>query len=155
MAVTTKPDTIVLMDDEIFNIQWLVDFLEAKGFEVISASDADSALRAISKEIYRTLILDLNVPISTSPQSGPGMTKTVYKKYPGLHVAWHARNQGYRGRQVIIYSVHRDPDVEQEARNLDCTYILKGRPTELKEEIAQVISYDPTASIEAGSEVKK
>lgn len=151
MAVTTRPETIVLMDDEIFNIQWLVDFLKTKGFEVISVPDADSAIREVSKEIYRALILDLNVPISSSPNGGPGVKKAVYQKYPGLHVAWHARNQGYRDRQVIIYSVHRDPEVEEEARNLDCTYILKGRPMELKDEIMQVISYDPTNPNSAGN----
>lgn len=144
MAVTTKQKTIFLMDDEIFNIQWLVDYLEANDFEVISNSDADGAINQISQEIYRALVLDLNVPISSAPQIGPGIREDVYRKYPGLHVAWHARNCGYRDRQVIIYSVHRDPEVEREAQNLGCTYILKGRPKELKEEIMQVLSFDPT-----------
>lgn len=144
MAITTKQKTILLMDDEIFNIQWLIDFLEAKDFEIISMSDADGAIKEVSKEIYRALVLDLNVPISSPPQAGPGTKKAVYQKYPGLHVAWYARNMGYRDRQVIIYTVHRDPEVEQEAQNLGCTYILKGRPTELKEEIMHVLSYDPT-----------
>ena len=84
------------------------------------------------------------MPISSSLTNGPGVKKAVYQKYPGLQVAWHARNAGYRGRQVIIYTVHREPEVEHEARIMDCTYILKGRPKDLKEEIMAVISFDPT-----------
>lgn len=144
MAVTTVPNTLLLMDDELFNIQWLMDYLVAKGYEVLPTSSADEAVIALSEEIYRAAILDLNVPMSSAPDVGPIKRKSVYKKYPGLYVAWHARNRGYRNRQVIIYSVHRDPEVAQEAEILGCTYILKGRPAELKREIEYVLSFDPT-----------
>lgn len=144
MAVTTDSKTILVMDDEIFSIQWLIDFLLHKGFDVIPLSNADSAVVEISKEIYRALILDLNVPMGDIITNESLKSKPVYQKYPGLYVAWHARNSGYRNRQVIIYSVHRDPEVAREADILGCTYILKGRPIELKEEINHVLSFDPT-----------
>lgn len=144
MANPTRSDAILLMDDELFNIQWLVDFLEAKGFDVRSTSNADEALHAISTEICRAAILDLNVPMASNPPTGPRTANSVYLRYPGLYVAWYARNQGYRDRQVIIYTVHRDDEVAREAEMMRCTYIVKGRPRELKEEIMSVVAYDPT-----------
>lgn len=146
MAATSNSKSILLMDDEFFNIQWLIDFLDAQGYSVHSASNADEALQAISQEVYRAAILDLNVPMASDPPAGPRTNNSVYKRYPGLYVAWHARNQGYRNRQVIIYTVHRDEEVAREAEILRCTYIVKGRPRELKEEIKSVLVYDPTAA---------
>jgi CheY-like chemotaxis protein len=144
MATTTDPNTIFLMDDELFNIQWLIDFLEASGYDVYPTSNADEALEAVSTEVYRAAILDLNVPMASNPPIGPRTHNPVYQRYPGLYVAWHARNQGYRDRQVIIYSVPRDEEVAREASVIRCTYIVKGRPLELKEEIMSVLAYDPT-----------
>ena len=51
MAATTKEKTILLMDDEVFNIQWLIDFLEAKGFDVIALPDAEGAKRSLRRFI--------------------------------------------------------------------------------------------------------
>lgn len=101
-------------------------------------------LQAISEEVYRAAILDLNVPMVSRLKPGPVSDKLVYQKYPGLYVALQARNSGYRDRQVIIYTVHRDEEVAREASIIKCTYIVKGRPRELKEEINRVLSYDPT-----------
>jgi len=144
MAKTTASDTVVVLDDELFNIEWLLDFLEAQGYETIPSSSADEAIQIVSEEIYRALILDLNVPMPPELSETAEKLGSVYRKYPGLFVAWTARNGGYRDRQVIIYSVHRDVQVAQEASRLGCTYILKGRPAELKDEIINVLSFDPT-----------
>ena len=144
MAITTESNTILVMDDELFNIQWIIDFLQAKSYDVLPTANADEALQAVSQEIYRAAILDLNVPMASNPPQGPRTSNPVYQKFPGLYVAWHARNQGYRDRQVIIYTVHRDEEVAREAEIMRCTYILKGRPLELKEELMRVLAYDPT-----------
>lgn len=146
MAKTIDTKTILLMDDELFNVQWLIDFLEAQEYGVVTFANADEALQAISQKTYRAAILDLNVPMVSEPQPGPQTDNSVYRRYPGLYVAWHARNKGYRGRQVVIYTVHRDEEVSGEAESLGCTYIVKGRPRDLKEEIARVLSHDPTAA---------
>lgn len=147
MAKTTSSNEIVLLDDEIFNMMWLIDFLNAKGNDVLPTATADEASDILSKEVYRAAILDLNVPMSEALSMAAGKLAPVYQKYPGLFVARQARNGGYRDRQVIIYSVHRDPDVTLEAERLGCTYILKGRPRELKSEIMHVLSFDPTSDL--------
>lgn len=144
MAETTDSSTIIVLDDELFNLEWLLDYLEAQGYDVLPAVNASEAIEIISREVYRALILDLNVPMMPGLAERAESDGAVYRKYPGLFVAKYARNKGYRDRQVIIYSVHRDADVAAEARRLGCTYILKGRPTELKSEISSVLAYDPT-----------
>jgi len=59
MAATTSASTILIMDDELFNIQWLMDFLESKSYEILPTSSADEAIQAVSEEVYRAAILDL------------------------------------------------------------------------------------------------
>jgi CheY-like chemotaxis protein len=144
MAKTTDENTVVLMDDELFNMTWLIDYFRSLGLDVLPARSANEALQIIEGEIYRCLILDLNVPLVGSLETGAQDLPDVYKEYPGLLVAREARNHGYRDRQVVLYSVHRDFAVQEEAKKLGCTYILKGRPQELKEELKSILSFDPT-----------
>jgi CheY-like chemotaxis protein len=144
MAKTTIADTVIILDDELYNITWMMDYLYSKGISIAPAGSANDAMKLISEEIYRAAIIDLNVPILPPLDGVAAALGSAYAKFPGLFVARAARNLGYRGRQIIIYSVHRDPEVAEIARKLDCTYILKGRPKEIKAELDAVISYDPT-----------
>lgn len=147
MAQTTVSNTVVLMDDELYSIRWLIDYLEGRGFDVLPARTANEALELLREEIYRCAIIDLNVPLFEPLVDESRSLGEVYGRFPGLFVAREARNLGYRDRQVIIYSVHRDPMVSAEAKKLSCTYILKGRPKMMKTEIDEVLSFDPTDEV--------
>ncbi|MEA5126089.1 hypothetical protein [Xanthomonas floridensis] len=144
MARTTEEKTLVLVDDEMHHLSWMVDYFYKNGLEVIPIDNANDAVSQIEKEIYRALVIDLNIPLSPPLDKSALDLGPVYARYPGLYVARMARNRGYRDRQVIIYSVHRDPDVVREVGILGCTYILKGRPKEIKLELEAVLSFDPT-----------
>ena len=63
MAKTTNPNSIVIVDDELHNMIWMVDYLELKGFKTILSSDAKDAIAILDKEIYRVVIVDLNIPV--------------------------------------------------------------------------------------------
>lgn len=144
MAKTTEPNTIVLIDDEMHNMSWMLDYLESRKLNVITSTNANEAIKTLEKEIYRAVIIDLNIPL-LEPLIGTVLSRgDIYVRYPGLYVAYVARNRGYRDRQVIIYSVHRDSAVSEEAAKLGCTYIIKGRPKEIKQELENVVSFDPT-----------
>lgn len=145
MAITTKPKTIVLVDDEIHHMSWMVDYLEGKGLTVKTADNLNDGLNLVNEEIFRALIIDLSIPILPPLDHDVSKKGILYTRYPGLYLAFSARNRGYRDRQVVIYSVHNDPSVAEEASRLRCTYILKGRPHEIKKEIDLVIQYDPTS----------
>jgi len=146
MSKPKENDTILLLDDELYNLTWMIDYLYSLGYMVVTCSNANDAIDIIEKTMFRAVILDLNVPLLPPLEEAARNISPVYAKYPGLFVARRARNKGYRNRQVIIYSVHRDDEVSEEARKLGCTYILKGRPREIKREIQSVLSYDPTES---------
>jgi len=144
MAKTTVPDTVVLVDDEMHHLTWMVDYFYSQRIEVIPIDNANDAVAELEREVYRAAIIDLNIPLLPPLVEVAERLGSVYVRYPGLFVAKRARNLGYRDRQVIIYSVHRDADVLEEVRRLGCTYILKGRPKEIKQELASVLAFDPT-----------
>ena len=144
MARTSVEDTILILDDEIYNLRWMIEFFKNRGLKVETFNDANQIISEIKKEIFRCLVIDLNVPIRSPLDKDAEKKGDIFRRYPGLFVASMARNFGYRGKQVVIYSVHREEAVEVEATKLGCTYIRKGRPREMKEELLEVLSYDPT-----------
>lgn len=144
MAKTTAPNSVVLIDDEWHNVSWIQDYLESNNISVITAENLGDAVAIIEKEIYRALIIDLNIPASGPFNALLMGLGAPYPLFPGLYLANKARNLGYRGRQVMLYTVHREAAVTQEANRLGVTYIIKGRPLEIKRELNSVLSFDPT-----------
>lgn len=144
MARTSVEDTILILDDEVYNLRWMIEFFENRELKVETFNDANQIINEIKKEIFRCLVIDLNVPIRSPLDKDAENKGDIFRRYPGLFVASIARNFGYRGKQVVIYSVHREEAVEVEATKLGCTYIRKGRPQEMKKELLEVLSYDPT-----------
>ena len=144
MARTTRPNTVLLLDDEMYNLQWMIEFLQNNNLRTRTFTNANQIAKEIGGEIYRCLILDLNVPVLPPLDTDVARYGDTCRRYPGLYIAIRARTVGYRERQVVIYSVHKDPAVEVEARRLGCTYIRKGRPREMKAELRDILSYDPT-----------
>lgn len=145
MAKTTEPLTVVIIDDEPHNIVFLKDYLEDSGYSVLIETDLNAGVALLSREIYRLAIIDLSIPVIPPLEKAVSERGALYSKYPGLFAAWSARNAGYRGRQVIVHTVHRDRDIADEAERLMCTYIMKGRPRMMKDEIETVLSFDPTS----------
>ncbi len=140
-----KENTILLADDEPYNLVFVLDFLEAQGFRVVVADNVDKALLRLQENRFRAIIADLSIPY-LSPQVQPTGLDQAYQSYPGLIVADYARNHGHTGRQVIVYSVHDDAHVREITDSLGATYLLKGRPRQFKDEINDVLSFDPLSS---------
>ena len=144
MARTTIADTVLILDDEMYNLRWMIEFFEKKQLRTKTFTNANQITKEMVKQIYRCLILDLNVPVLPPLDKDVEKQGDIFRRYPGLYVALLARNRGYRQRQVVIYSVHKDPAVDLEAKRRGCTYIRKGRPREMKAELEDILSYDPT-----------
>lgn len=136
---------ILILDDEPHLLDWLVEYLEAKGYRATFAVDVARAMEALNAGvIFRMMILDLNVPAPGEYYSLLQSRGHIYESYRGLYVAEQARNMSYRGRQVIVYSVHDIEEVRLVTERLGATYITKGRPRTFKAEIDQVLSFDPS-----------
>jgi CheY-like chemotaxis protein len=144
--VAGKPqETILLLDDELGSVMWMMDYLYDKGFLVDTCSNANDAFELVGNNKYRAAIIDLNVPLLEPLHAMARDLGEVYLKFPGLLIAREARSKGHRDRQIIIYTVHREPEVREIADRLRCTYIIKGRPAEIKQELEEVFAFDPSA----------
>lgn len=137
-------DTVLLLDDELSSVVWMMDYLYSKGLIVDTCSNANEALELAGHNKYRAAIIDLNVPLLEPLHALAADLGEVYLRFPGLLVAREARSKGHRDRQIIIYTVHREPEVREIAERLRCTYIIKGRPSEIKQELEEVFAFDPT-----------
>jgi ActR/RegA family two-component response regulator len=137
-------DLILIADDEPHYLEWLGDFLDSKGCDVEFHATVNDAYAALNQKSYRAVIVDLNIPVTGDLKSVVKAKGTIFENYPGLFLADFARNKGYRTRQVIVYSVHIVAAIEEVCKRLYCTYLAKGRPASFKDEILEVLSFDPT-----------
>ena len=141
-SIPRKAETILLADDEPYNLEWVIEYLRSKECSVTVAENVDQALEKLRRAQFRSVVVDLSLPILDTTISG---NEPLFIRYPGLIIADFARNHGHLGRQVIVYSVHDDPLVRAFAEKIHCTYLLKGRPRQFKAELDDVLSYDPLA----------
>lgn len=142
MTLPRRSKAVLLVDDEPYHLQWAMDYLESQTYEVEVAESAEAGVEKLTQWRYRMVIVDLSIP---GLRLDPGLVgdETLLKRYPGLIVATYARNHGHTGRQVIVYSVHDDPEVQSYCKRIMTTYLLKGRPRQFKLELDSVLEYDP------------
>ena len=55
-------ETVLIADDEPHYLEWLEDFLTATGYDVEFYDNVNRAYTALSKRLYRAVIVDLNIP---------------------------------------------------------------------------------------------
>jgi len=142
--VIDRKDTILVLDDEPEFLDWLEDFLLAKGYRVLFVTNIAEALKEVRNYRYRAFIVDLNVPASGEYLTAIEKKGPIYSQYHGLYAAEVARNAGYRDRQVVVYSVHAVPAVKDVTDRLFVAYLAKGRPHIFKEQVMDILSYDPS-----------
>ncbi|MFV3403274.1 response regulator [Pseudomonas sp. NY15463] len=141
MIIPTKTSNneIFILDDEPEHIEWLVEYLEAKGLSVTLATNAEEAIELVNINFYKGYILDLNIPLGTW-QPNMQKTNTTYEKYKGLYIAKYIRSQGVASRNVIAYSAHTNTEIKTEADLLYIEFVAKGRAYEFKQAIKSMIS---------------
>lgn len=142
--MNSETESILIMDDEPHVLDWLVEYLNAKGYEVDLALNVDEAVEKLDKGEYRLSIFDLNVPASEGILAKLRGKSDVHTKYRGLYAAEYARTRGLRGRQVIVYSVHDSEGVSEQCGKVGIQYLIKARPREFKRKIDSILSFDPT-----------
>lgn len=143
MRFENKSKSVLVIDDEPFQTEWLTEYFRARGFEVVEVEDLQSALDALDKVRYRYVVIDLSIPFSPALAQPLAALGSEFYRYPGLMAARRARTTGHNTFQVIVYSVHDSADVESYSDLIVCKYILKGRPRELKDHIERTIHRMP------------
>lgn len=143
IPTTYDPNLVLLADDEPEHLEWLIDYLVAKGLAVKIATNVQDAMDASEAAWYRMYIVDLNIPLGKWPPPAD----PVFLSYPGLSIIQSVRSQGNGGTRVIAYSAHSNSQIESEIGNLYTDYVAKGRPQQLKDRINELLSRPDTTAI--------
>ena len=89
---------VLVMDDEPHLLDWLVEYLESKKYDVHQVTNVQDAISKLDANKYRMVVLDLNVPASPEYLVKLKSKGDLYMEYRGLYVAEVARTKGHRGR---------------------------------------------------------
>jgi CheY-like chemotaxis protein len=143
MKLIDKLDTVLVIDDEPFQAEWLTDYFIARKLNVEQCPDLQSALSALESTRYKYVVIDLSIPYAPALAQPLGTLGVEFLRYPGLLAARRARTIGHNTYQVIVYSVHDSDDVQAYVDRIRCRYILKGRPGELKSHITGTFDHKP------------
>lgn len=138
--------TVLIADDEPHYLEWLGEFVEKQGYEAVFVESVNAAFELLVKRTFRAVIVDLNIPVTGVLTEVVASRGSLFSQFPGLYIAFVARNKKHRPRQVIVYTVHILEAIDAECRKLSCTYITKGKPGLFKQELLEVFAYDPTKS---------
>jgi CheY-like chemotaxis protein len=143
MKFRDRLDAALVVDDELLNIEWLIDYLQSLHLEVIHVENLEAALELLAVYRYRYVIIDLNIPFGPAAAERVRALGNEYIAYPGVLAAHEARNSGHNTYQVVVYSVHDSAEVRRYAEHIRFSYIIKGRPRELKAHIQESFTMRP------------
>lgn len=133
---------VLLVDDEPYSIEWIADFVESKGFEVIVCQTFREAYEIISKEKkFAASIIDMNIPILSEDEEVIAKKGEVYKQYHGLFLAHELRDLGNDKNSVLIYTVHDDKNISLIAERILVQYFIKGKVKRIKEALTGQLDY--------------
>lgn len=132
---------VLLVDDELEHLNWLFDFLAAKGLAIKTAQDLPSALGV--NPTPDLLIVDMQIPARDALTPEISKRMPLATKYPGLAVTEHFRTMGVGAHAVIAYTVHDDDELDAALSKLNCRYVLKGRPHAIKQVVQSALDPAP------------
>jgi serine/threonine-protein kinase len=119
---TNSPGAVLVVEDNLFNRQGLVQYLHLKGYKPLEAGDAQTAVALVERERPDAAIVDIVLP----PTPGEGVDN---RESVGLDVVRRLKTLD-RSMGVIIFSAHEDraPDVWAMVREgyLGLAYLIKG-----------------------------
>ncbi len=123
----------LIVDDEPEYLEWVREFLEANGLQAVFATNVPTAFAALEGEKkFAVVLVDMNILALGAISPDMAKKMPLVDKYPGIAVAFRARNRGYGAHEVIGYTVHDDDAADAELSKLNCRYVLKARPEALK-----------------------
>ena len=94
---------ILVIDDEVPTLQMLKLFLEACGYIVLTAENADSGLEIFDREKPPIVLTDIKMP----GKDGFSILKTIKERRPQT--------------EVMVITGHGDKDLAKQAFDLDAT----------------------------------
>jgi CheY-like chemotaxis protein len=80
-AITRQNKTVLVVDDDPVFLRATSLRLESSGYDVITATDASEAIRAVRKQKPHLLVLDVNLPLDVSGMSWDGFRVIAWLKH--------------------------------------------------------------------------
>jgi len=97
---------ILIIDDEHQNREMLSDFLEIKGYEVVTAKDGSEGLDAFKIDHTDAAIIDIKMPVMDGIECATQM-RNLRDKYP-----------------IIMITGHVDVDYKLQIKNMGLEHLL-------------------------------
>src|SRR5690625_7747098 len=97
---------VLIMDDEPHLLDWLVEYLESKKYDVHQVTNVQDAISKLDVNKYRMVVLGLNVPASPEYLEKLKSKGELYVEYRVLYVAEVASTKWHSRREVMVYSIH-------------------------------------------------
>jgi len=115
---------ILVVDDENIVLDSCQRVLEADGFEVFLVPSADKALKAMKKDDFALLLIDVKMP----GHDGMYLMREVKEKWPDIPI-------------IVMSGYHTKEIIEEAVKIGAATFIAKPfTPDELLEALRQVIN---------------
>ncbi len=99
---------VLVVDDEAYAVELLQEFLTAKGYEVLAASDGEEALQKVKEERPHLILLDVRMP-----------------KMNGLEVLKRVREMDHEVGVIMVTAVHEEETGRQALQLGAFDYITK------------------------------
>jgi len=109
-----RPATVLVVDDREEHRELIVASLEGRGYRMLEAADAASALEVARRERPQLVFLDLQ--LRGSDIDGVGLARLLKREQPGM--------------RVVAYSAWAIPEWRERARQAGCDAYLT-KPVEL------------------------
>ena len=97
---------ILIIDDEYQNREMLSDFLEIKGYEVVTANDGSEGLESFKNDHTDAAIIDIKMPVMNGIECATEMRK-IRDSYP-----------------IIMITGHVDIDYKLQIKNMGLDHLL-------------------------------
>ena len=99
---------VLVVDDEAYAVELLQEFLTAKGYEVLAASDGEEALQKVKEERPHVILLDVRMP-----------------RMNGLEVLKRVREMDHEVGVIMVTAVHEEETGRQALQLGAFDYITK------------------------------
>ena len=125
---------ILVVDDENIVLDSCQRVLEADGFEVFLVPSADKALKAMKKDDFALLLIDVKMP----GHDGMYLMREVKEKWPDIPI-------------IVMSGYHTKEIIEEAVKIGAATFIAKPfTPDELLEALRQVIKKEESSGKKEG-----
>ena len=112
MRFDDKLDTVLIVDDEPFQTDWLTDYFVARNLQVRHCANLQEALTELQRTRFKYVIIDLSIPFSPELAQPLATLGAEFFRFPGLMIARRARTIAHNTYQIVVYSVHDSAEVQ-------------------------------------------